>query len=166
MLSEIRDMPAANSVFDSSQIPGEILDLTIVNTDTLTAHPEFGNALVGAWYETVAMMTAAQGADAVLQHMASASGTSVASFQRQLETTHMFAAPAEGVAFVNSEAPKQTMELVAAFSWDKGLLGPTAPDPGFVGIEFADGSVWGNPDNVQLRFTDRFMRLAAEAPDQ
>ncbi len=160
MLAEIRDLPAANPVFDSSQIPGEILDLTVVNTETLKAHPELGSALAGAWYETIDLMFAEQSSTAVQQHMAAASGTDLPSFKRQLETTHMFAKPDDGVAFVNSAAPKQTMQRVAEFSFDKGLLGPVAPDPGYVGIEFADGSLWGNASNVQLRFTNEFMRAA------
>ena len=162
MLAEIRDMPSANAVFDSSQIPGEILDLTIVNTETLNAHPELGYALAGAWYEAVGLMLAEQTSIAVQQHMAAASGTTLASFQRQLGTTHMFAEPADGISFVNSSAPQQTMQRVAEFSYDKGLLGPMAPDAGFVGIEFSDGSIWGDAANVQLRFTDRFMMPAPD----
>lgn len=162
MLTEIRDMPTASSVFDSSQIPGEILDLTIVKTETLAAHPELGHALAGAWYETIALMFDEQQGTAAQTHMATASGTNLASYQRQLSTTFLFDEPEEGVAFVTSNAPRQTMERVASFSWDKGLLGPMAPDPGFVGIEFADGSVWGDSSNVQLRFTDRFMREAGK----
>jgi len=160
MLAEIRDLPGANSVFDSSQIPGEILDLTVVNSKTLAAHPELGYALAGAWYETVNLMLDDRTHTAVQEHMAAASGTNLASFQRQLETTHMFATPADGVRFVTSQQPRRTMQRVAQFSFDKGLLGPAAPDPGFVGIEFADGTQWGNPNNVQLRFTDRFMQHA------
>lgn len=161
MLAEIRDLPSAHTVFDSSQIPGEILDLTIVNTDTLEAHPELGKALAGAWYETLARMFDPEQSEAVQAHMAAASGTHLASYQRQLESTHLFTRPADGVEFVTSGAPRETMQRVAEFSWDKGLLGPAAPDPGFVGIQFADGSVWGNEDNVQLRFTAEFMRSAA-----
>ncbi len=161
MLAEIREMPSAHAVFDSSQIPGEILDLTVVNTATLAAHPELGKALAGAWYETLSRMFDAQQSEAVQQHMAAASGTNLTSFQRQLASTHLFTLPADGVAFVTSDAPRETMQRVAEFSWDKGLLGPAAPDPGFVGIEFADGSVWGNGDNVQLRFTAQYMRSAA-----
>ena len=28
----------------------------VVNTETLAANPDFGKALVGAWYETMALM--------------------------------------------------------------------------------------------------------------
>ncbi len=163
MLAEIRDMPSANAVFDSSQIPGEILDLTVVNTETLNAHPELGYALAGAWYETIALMLDEMRGSAVRSHMAAASGTDLASFERQLETTYLFATPNDGVAFVTSEAPQKTMQRVAEFSFSKGLLGPSAPDAQFVGIEFADGSVWGNDGNVRLRFTEAFMQAAMEA---
>ena len=54
------------------------------------------------------------------------------------------------------------MQRVAEFSFDHGLLGPMAPDAGFVGISFADGSVWGSSGNVNLRFTDAYMKLAAD----
>jgi NitT/TauT family transport system substrate-binding protein len=54
------------------------------------------------------------------------------------------------------------MQRVAEFSFSKGLLGPGAPDAQYVGIEFADGSVWGNGGNVRLRFTDTFMKAALE----
>ncbi|MEM6708049.1 MAG: putative urea ABC transporter substrate-binding protein [Pseudomonadota bacterium] len=160
MLAEIKSQPGANAVFNSSQIPGEILDLTVVKTDVLEAHPELGHALAGAWYETIALMQSEAEREAVLEHMANASGTNLASFKGQLETTYLFAEPAAGVEFVTSDAPQTTMARVAEFSFDKGLLGPMAPDPGFVGIEFADGGVWGNEANVQLRFTDTFMRAA------
>lgn len=164
MLAEIKDLPEANAVFDSSQIPGEILDLTVVNSKTLAEHPALGHALAGAWYETVTLMLNSANQDAVQTHMAAASGTNLESFKRQLSTTNMFATPAAGVEFVSSAAPATTMQRVAEFSYDKGLLGPMAPDPGFVGIAFADGSVWGDKSNVQLRFTDEFMRAAAQAP--
>lgn len=160
MLAEIRGMPSTNVVFDSSRIPGEILDLTVVKTEVLEAHPELGHALAGAWYETIALMLDEATADAAQAHMAAASGTDLDGYQTQLETTYLFETARAGVDFVTSDAPAETMERVAEFSFDKGLLGPMAPDPGFVGIEFADGSVWGNTGNVQLRFTDTFMREA------
>ena len=56
MLAEIVKMPDAKMVFSSSQIPGEILDLAVVNTQVLKDNPAFGKALVGAWFETLALM--------------------------------------------------------------------------------------------------------------
>ena len=51
LLSEIEAMPDSTKVFDSSKIPGEIIDLLVVNTETLKENPKLGKALVGAWYE-------------------------------------------------------------------------------------------------------------------
>ena len=58
LLSEILAMPDADHVFNSSQIPGEIIDIMMVNTETLADNPDFGKALVGAWYEAMALMSA------------------------------------------------------------------------------------------------------------
>src|ERR1035441_9346330 len=91
-LSSVLASPNAQLVFDSSKIPGEIIDLMVVNTATLAAYPKLGKALVGAWYETMALMlrtdAAAQAAHA---SMAKASGTNPAGFDAQLATTHLFA---------------------------------------------------------------------------
>ena len=48
LLSEVEAYPGATKLFDSSQIPGHIKDLTIVNTETLRDNPALGKALVGA----------------------------------------------------------------------------------------------------------------------
>jgi NitT/TauT family transport system substrate-binding protein len=162
MLNEIRGLTEARVVFDSSMTPGEILDLTLVRTDVLEENPELGKALVGAWYETMRVIQDGETRDGALAHMAAASGTDVAGYARQLETTYLFADAAEAVNFVTSDAPRTTMQRVAEFSFEHGLLGPMAPDAGFVGIEFADDSVWGSTANVNLRFTDEYMRMAAE----
>ena len=58
LVSAILEYPAATKLFDSADIPGEIIDLMVVNTETLAANPDFGKALVGAWYETMALMSA------------------------------------------------------------------------------------------------------------
>ena len=57
LLSEILAMPDVTNVFDSSMIPGEIIDMLVVNTQTLAADPRLGKALAGAWYETMAAMS-------------------------------------------------------------------------------------------------------------
>ena len=56
-LAEMAKQAGTHLVYDSSQIPGEILDVLAINTATLEANPEFAKALTGAWFETVALMT-------------------------------------------------------------------------------------------------------------
>ena len=162
-LGEIRNHEDAHVVFDSSDIPGEIIDLLGVRTEVLEEHPELGKALTGAWYEIMDVMSGDDAAgEAARTAMAEAAGTDLAGYEAQLASTTFFYDPAEAVDFVTSEQPAETMENVRQFAYKHGLLGERAPSPDFVGIELADGSTLGDEANVQLRFTDRFMRKAAE----
>jgi len=50
MLMNIRTLDKHGAmVFDSSQTPGEIIDMMMANTAVLKDNPKFGKALVGAW---------------------------------------------------------------------------------------------------------------------
>ncbi len=162
LLSEIAAMPGSHVVFDSSQIPGEIIDLMVVNTDTLKKNPAFGKALTGAWYEIMASM---QGKDAkavaARTDMAKASGTDLKGYDAQLAATKMFYDAAGAVAFANSPELKDTMKYVAEFSFAHGLLGDGAKDAGVIGIQTPAG-VYGNPDRVKLRFDPTYMQMAAD----
>ncbi|MGK0446077.1 MAG: NitT/TauT family transport system substrate-binding protein [Bermanella sp.] len=157
LVSEILNMPKSNNVFDSSKIPGEIIDTLIVNSKTLEENPKLGKALVGAWYEIMAKMKADK---TVREHMGKASGTDLAGFESQLASTKMFYDAKEAVEFVNSPALKNTMQYVAEFSFEHGLLGEGAADAGFIGIETPSG-VFGNKDNIKLRFDPSYMEMVA-----
>ena len=162
LVSEILTDPSANLVFDSAGIPGEIIDIMMVNTETLADNPDFGKALVGAWYETMGLMTS--GSDegtAALTAMAEAAGTDLAGYEAQLEKTAMFYTPADAVAFTQGADLPKTMQFVAEFLFEKGILGTGAPSPEFVGVEFPDGSIYGDTKNVKLRFDTTYMAMAA-----
>ncbi len=162
LLSEITAMPNANKVFDSSQIPGEIIDLLVVNSETLEQYPAFGKALTGAWYEIMATMAGGDGkARDAKSQMAAASGTDLKGYEAQLASTKMFYQAKDAVAFTNSKALLKTMQYVANFSFEHGLLGEGAPDAGFIGIATPAGVV-GDKNNIKLRFTDDYMKLAAD----
>lgn len=162
LLSEITSMPNNTKVFDSSMIPGEIIDLLVVNTETLAANPKLGKALTGAWYEIMATMSASDAAaDKAKTFMAEASGTDLAGYEAQLASTKMFYAPADAVTFTNSAKLTDTMQRVAEFSFDHGLLGEGAPDAGFIGIETPAG-VYGDKGNIKLRFDPSYMTMAAK----
>ena len=160
LVSAILEEPGATKIYDSSDIPGEIIDIMFVNTETLEANPAFGKALTGAWYEVMGLMAA--GDTEALTAMAEASGTDLAGYQAQLDSTEMFYDPAAAVAFTSDEALKTTMVEVAEFLFDKGILGEGAPSADFVGVEYPDGSVTGNTANVQMRFDTTYMQMAAD----
>lgn len=162
LLSEITAQPDTSLVFDSSKIPGEIIDLLVVNTETLEANPKLGKALTGAWYEIMATMSATDAAATEAKtFMAEASGTDLAGYEAQLASTKMFYTPTEAVAFTNSADLKATMQKVCEFSFEHGLLGEGAPDATFIGVETPAG-IYGNSANVKLRFNPVYMEMAAE----
>ena len=158
LLSEITAMPKTTKVYDSSNIPGEIIDLLVVNTETLKANPKLGKALVGAWYEIMGKM---QDSDDVLTEMAVASGTDLAGFKSQLASTTMLYTAKAAVEFTNSAQLPTTMEYIAKFSFEHGLLGEGAADSSFIGIETPAGIV-GDKKNIKLRFDPKYMKLAAD----
>jgi NitT/TauT family transport system substrate-binding protein len=162
-LSEVMADPASSLVFDSSKIPGEIMDLMVVNSKVLKEHPELGKALVGAWYETLALMQAkTPEADAALTAMAKASGTDLETFNSQLATTFMYWTPAAAVAAVSAPDLMSKMDLVRKFSFDKGLLGEGAKTVDAVGIQFPGDKLLGSTENVTMRFDASYMQMAAE----
>jgi NitT/TauT family transport system substrate-binding protein len=164
LVAEILQSPDARKVFDSSRIPGEIIDLTVVNTQTLRDNPNFGRALTGAWYETMRIMSSdTPEGKAAREAMGKASGTDLAGFEMQLASTKMFYTPAEGVAFAMGGGVYKTMDSVRKFLFAHGLLGEGAPSADVVGIAFPDGKVLGDKDNVKFRFTAAYMNEAGKA---
>ncbi len=152
----------AHNVFNSSQIPGEILDLVIVNTKTLNANPDFAKALCGIWYETLGIMLANTPAATKAQtEMGQLSGTDYAGFASQLKTTHLFSDPANAANFTKGSALIATMEHVRQFLFAWGMLGQGATSPDVVGIEFPGGHILGDAKNVQFRFDAQYMAMAA-----
>ena len=162
-LGEIRARDDATVVFDSSQIPGEIMDLLVVNTAVLEANPALGKALTGAWYEIMDVMRGDDEAGrAARASMGEAGGTDLAGYEAQLASTRMFYDAAAAVEFVTGSGPMETMEKVRQFAFEHGLLGERAPSPDFVGIQFADGSILGSSENLRFRFNADYMRMAAD----
>lgn len=159
-LQQVRNAKGAKMVFDSSKLPGEIIDMMVVKT---AAPDTLKKALTGAWYEVMAIMSG-QGKPAAeaIEFMAKNSGATVAEFKAQLATTAMFYNPAEAAAFTAGPELKKTMDHVRTFSFSKGLFGKGAKSKDFVGIAFPDGGILGEAKNVKLRFDASFMKLAAE----
>jgi NitT/TauT family transport system substrate-binding protein len=139
------------------------MDMMVVNTQTLKDNPAFGKALTGAWFEVVALMNAknAQSKEA-LEHMAKASGTDLAGFQSQLDTTKLFATPKEALDFATSKQLPSTMRKVADFSFEHGLLGEGAKDSSAVGMSFANNVTEGDKGNLKLHFDPSYVQMAAD----
>lgn len=161
-LSVIKQEPGAHEVFDSSKIPGEILDTLVIDTATLKANPNLGKALAGIWYETLSIMSKddAQGV-AARTAMAKLSGTDLTGFDAQLRTTHLYVDPKEAAAFAADPALITATDRVRHFSFDHGLFGQAAQSVDDIGIAFPNGQTLGSASNVRLRFDPTYMAMAA-----
>ena len=155
-------------LFDSSHIPGEILDLLVVRSEVLNrpdgSGVRFAKAVTGAWYETMAQLTGAGPAAAqAISGSAAASDDSVASYKEQLQTTFLFA---DSPRLPPSSPPvrglKQKMDLVRQFCFRHALLGQNIQSVDDVAILYPDGSVQGKKDRVRLRMDATYMQLAAQ----
>jgi NitT/TauT family transport system substrate-binding protein len=165
MVSQILKQKGITSLFNSSQIPGEILDLTVVRTDVL-AKPDgqkFAKALAGAWYEVLALMSAkGLGTDKILAGVAEGSQDTLESYKEQLSTTKMFYTPQSAMEFGASPELKKKMDLVRQFCFEHQLLGANTKSVDDVAIRYPDNSVQGKADRVRLVFDLSYMKMAAE----
>lgn len=149
----------AQLLFDSSKIPGEIIDGIAVRTGV---SENVKKAITGAWFETISIMAeqnSQRHRDAITR-MANSAGGSEADFTAQLKTTHLFLSAADAARFTKDAQLKKTMSFVRNFIFDVGLL-RNAKSPDTVGIQFPDGTVLGDAKHVRLRFDTKYMEMAA-----
>ncbi|MFI8744458.1 putative urea ABC transporter substrate-binding protein [Pseudomonas sp. NPDC077186] len=163
ILAEIKRQAEVSQVFSSNLIPGEILDLTVVNSQTLTQHPELGRALTGAWFETQRLLglPTAAGREARAK-MAAAAHTSAEDFEAQLNTLRSFYAPRYALNFAQTGKLPDLMQRVARFADGQGLLGQSGHGLTDLGIAFSGEATLGNPQRILLRFDHRYMQLASD----
>ena len=167
LVSQIMKAKDVKMVFNSSQIPGEIMDLLVVRTEVLNrpdgSGQKFAKAISGAWYELMTnMQQTGPAGDKVLAAIAEASKDTLTSYKEQLSTTHMYYTPLAAVQMTASPEIKKTMDLVRQFCFSHNLLGEKTKSADDIGIQFADGTVLGNSAKVRLRFNTTFMELAAQ----
>jgi NitT/TauT family transport system substrate-binding protein len=162
LVSQIVQDKGVRSIFDSSKIPGEIMDLMVVRSEVLNTPngQKFAKALTGAWYETIQQVAAGQ--PNALKYSAAASGDSVESYKEQLKTTALFVTPKSAVDFMDGAEVQQKMDLVRLFCFKHGLLGQGIHSVDDVAIAYPNGTVQGNKTRVRLRFNSAFMQAAEQ----
>lgn len=163
ILAEIRRKTEVSQVFTSNLIPGEILDLTVVDSQTLAQHPEFGRALTGAWFETQRLLglPTVAGREARAK-MAIAAETSAEDFDAQLSTLRSFYSPRTALNFTRTGKLPDLMQRVARFADAHGLLGQSGQGLSNLGIAFSGEQPLGNAQRILLRFNHDYMQLAAD----
>ncbi len=161
-LAQIRTEPGGTEVFDSSKIPNEILDVMNVSTEVLNANPDFGNALAGIWYETMAILRAGDAKSSfAVEQMAKGAGTTAKSLDGQLKTTYFYAHARDAAIYAESADLITVTNRVRQFSFSKGLFGPSAASVDAIGVAFPGGKVLGDRNNIKLRFDATYMKRAA-----
>jgi NitT/TauT family transport system substrate-binding protein len=159
-LQKVQRVRHTNLIFDSSQIPGEILDLMVVRT---SADEKFKKALTGAWYEVMSEMSSGGFAQKnSIAVMATSADVTAAEFESQLLTTEMFFTPQQALKIARGEELVSTMDQVRRFSFEKGLFGVDATSVDFVGIEFYGKKILGDKKNIKLRFDTQYMEMARD----
>jgi len=165
MVSQIAKQPGVKKLFDSSKIPGEIVDLMVVRTEILNrpdgSGQRFARALAGAWYETTKLMSGkGPETDKVLKAIADGSQDTLESYKEQLSTTNLFYTASSAAAFTVAKEFQQKMNLVRQFCFTHGLLGEKTKSADDVAISYPDGTIQGKKERVRLRFDATYMKLA------
>jgi NitT/TauT family transport system substrate-binding protein len=162
-LTEIKRQLEVSQVFSSKFISGEIIDLTVVNSKTLAAHPELGMALTGAWYE-VQQLLGSRSPDGQLARakMAASAGISPADFDVQLKTIRSFYVARSALAFASSKKIPELMQRVADFTDSQPRPASSGKTLSQLGISFSEQPVQGNPEQILLRFDSTYMQLVAD----
>lgn len=159
----VKGAKGSEIIFDSSKIPGEIMDIFIAKTQTLKDNPEFAKAFTGAWYEAAAKLKAGGGeAEPVKTVMAAALGTDAQGLKSQMDTTHFFLTAQEALDFLAASKTRDIWNDVRTFCFEQGLYGQGADNVDSIGIEHPDGSIMGSAKNVKIRIDTSFVKLAAE----
>lgn len=163
MAMQLEASRGVTNIFDSSEIPGEVQDLLVVDTKTLTANPDFGRALTGAWYEMMGIMTTrGPVANAANQAMASLSAVKVSEFAGQLKTTAMFYTAESALAFTSGEGIKAANDKARNGVFASGMMDEKIQSADYIGIQYPDGSVQGDANNVQIRYSVTYMQEAKD----
>lgn len=162
LLLQGMQLPGVTKVFDSSKIPGEIIDMLVFNGKTIKENPDVVRACVGAWYETMSLLARRSTRKDAVKAMADLANCTEKEFEKQLDTTYLYTSAKEAAEFTAGEQLKKTMDIVRTFCFDHKLLGEGTKSKDAVGISFPDSSVLGSKDNVKLIFDATFMQEYAD----
>jgi NitT/TauT family transport system substrate-binding protein len=137
VLQTLNDRPDAKVLFDSSMIPGEIVDMVVVGRDVLDRpdSDKFVQAVIETFYRMNEELANPDTGDEVLVALGEKfSKLGLEDMKKVVQQTEFYKTPDEAVALLESEDFRTTMETVAKFCTSQGLLS----DPQY-GFESAAG---------------------------
>lgn len=154
VLQTLNKVQGSKVLFDSSTIPGEIVDMVVVGEDSL-AKPggkEFAAAVLDTFYQVSNLIEDKGTRDETLLLLAEkfAPDLQVADMETVVRQTAFYKTPDEGIALFTGQALPETMKKVMDFCLDHGMV--KAPPT----------IAYGKEGDVQLRFDPSFMQMVKD----
>jgi NitT/TauT family transport system substrate-binding protein len=109
-------------LFSSKEIPGEIIDVLVVNGRSLAAQPQLATVLTEAWYDAMRAIEDPATREDSIAIMAAGAHATVDEFKKMMGGTDLYTDRARGAAFLEAGATRATMDRIKAFSIAHGLV--------------------------------------------
>ena len=149
VLQTLRDREGSMRLFDSREIPEEIIDMVVASKDSLEKQggEDFACAVIEAFYRVNEMLADSEQRESTLKALGSKfSSLDVPDMEIVVKQTRMYQSASEGIAlFENAEFEKKTMPAVVEFCVSHDIVGEK-PSVGF------------SADGVQLNFDPSYMK--------
>lgn len=122
-LSRLLQQGQAVAIFDSRQIPNEIVDLIVIHREVLQDNPGFSQALLSAWFPTMERLQGTRRAS-TLEAMAKIANTSREEFDRQIATIIFSMTPSAALSAIRRDRIiRKTMRHIRYFVERNDLIG-------------------------------------------
>jgi len=125
VLQTLKDRPDAKVLFDSSRIPGEIVDMVVVGRDVLdrAGSDKFVSAVMDTFYRMNEELAKPDTGDKTLVALGEKfSKLGLEEMKKVVQQTQFYKTADEAIALLEGEAFKATMQTVQRFCVDQGLV--------------------------------------------
>jgi len=112
-------------IFSSKEIPGEIIDVLVVNNNALRESPALGWVLTEAWYDAMKAIEDPATREESIKIMADGAHATVDEFKKMLLGTDLRTDRGKAAAFLEADSTKATLDKIKKFSIDHGLVKDT-----------------------------------------
>ncbi len=156
VLQTLNDRPDAKVLFDSSKIPGEIVDMVVVGRDVLdkAGGDRFAAAVIDTFYRMNEELAKPDTGDKALVALGEKfSKLGLEDMKKVVEQTQFYKTADDAIALLEGDDFKQTMQTVEGFCTNQGLV--TDPKYGF-----------GSDAGVKLLFDSSHVKAWKEKSSQ
>ncbi|OGX11627.1 MAG: hypothetical protein A2351_02160 [Omnitrophica bacterium RIFOXYB12_FULL_50_7] len=154
VLDTLEKRPDSRVFFDSTSIPGEIIDMVVASRSALQRPKgkEFASAVIEAFYEVNKMLAdPAIGDDTLVALGEKFSNLGLESMRVVVQQTKFYSSPQEALQLFEGPSLKTTMDKVVGYSLKRKII-PQAPTIGY------------GPSDVQLDFDASYIKAVAAEP--